>query len=208
MRIEILVFPGVDEQDALGPFEVLRNASSAGADFSTRLVTLEGEPEITGAHGLQFCSQGSLGSSGLPDILVVPGGGWNDRAPQGTWAEAQRGLIPQAIARCYREGSMLASVCTGAMLLANTGILRGRHATTHHGAIEQLREAGANVVEARVVDDGDIITAGGVTSGLDLALWLVERFAGRPIAAKVEKEMEYERRLPLWTRAQAAEARA
>jgi transcriptional regulator GlxA family with amidase domain len=86
------------------------------------------------------------------------------------------------------------------MLVAAAGLLKGRPATTHHGAIDDLRAAGAEIIEARVVDDGDVVSAGGVTSGLDLALWLVERFAGVEIVHKVESEMEFERRGEVWQR--------
>jgi transcriptional regulator GlxA family with amidase domain len=84
------------------------------------------------------------------------------------------------------------------MLVAASGILRGRPAVTHHGAIQDLLAAGAQVVQARVVDSGDIVTAGGVTSGLDLALWLVERFYGSEIAHEIGVEIEYERRGIVW----------
>ena len=203
MRIDILVFSGVDELDALGPLEVFRNAASAGADFRTRLVSLDGKDDIIGSHGLRFGvdaalgADAALGSGERTELLIVPGGGWAARAAQGAWAEANRGAIPQAIAKNYRAGSMVASVCTGAMLLAAAGLLKGRHATTHHSAIEELRASGAEIVPARIVDDGDIVTAGGVTSGIDLGLYLVERFAGESIAEKVAIGLEYERRGPV-----------
>jgi transcriptional regulator GlxA family with amidase domain len=79
------------------------------------------------------------------------------------------------------------------MLLAEAGLTDGRPAVTHGAAIEDPRKSGADVVEARVVDDGDIVTAGGVTSGIDLALWLVERVWSREIAEEVARRMEYER---------------
>ena len=87
------------------------------------------------------------------------------------------------------------------MLLAAAGLLEGRPATTHHTALADLRAAGADVVEARVVDDGDVVTAGGVTSGLDLVLWLVERHFGPALAVAAERELEYERRGTVWRRA-------
>jgi len=77
------------------------------------------------------------------------------------------------------------------MLVAEAGLLRSRAAVTHGGALEELRERGAEVVDARVVDDGEIVTAGGVTSGLDLALHLVERLFGADIKQAVEVELEY-----------------
>jgi transcriptional regulator GlxA family with amidase domain len=98
------------------------------------------------------------------------------------------------IAAAHERGARIASVCTGAMLLAAAGITDGRPATTHHSAIEDLRASGARVVDARVVDDGDVMTAGGVTSGIDLALWIVEQEASAEIADRVAAEIEYERR--------------
>jgi len=198
MRIDIVIFPGFDELDALGPFEVLTSAAKRGADFHVRLVSPSGAGELVAAHGLRVRADSGLREEPRPELIVVPGGGWNDRAAQGARAEAQRGEIPAYLAELYRAGSTVAAVCTGAMLLVAGGLLRGRPAITHHGAIEDLRAAGAEVVPERVVDDGRIITAGGVTSGLDLALWLVERYAGESIANAVAEEMEYERRGTVW----------
>jgi transcriptional regulator GlxA family with amidase domain len=190
LQVAIVVFDGVDELDALGPFEVLRNATAAGADINAHLVSLDGAEEVTGSHGLRFRVDGRLRGE-RPDVLIVPGGGWNDRGARGAWAEAQRGTLPEAIARLHSAGTTIASVCTGAMLVASAGLLAGRRAITHQGALADLEQAGAQVTAARVVDDGDILSAGGVTAGLDLAMWLVERHAGAAIAALVSTEMEY-----------------
>jgi transcriptional regulator GlxA family with amidase domain len=200
MQIEIVLFDGFDELDALAPFEVLQNAASAGADFSVRLVSWAGKSEIVAAHGLRLTVEMATANDPRPDLVIVPGGGWNSRSSQGARAEADRGVIPSRLAELHQAGTIVAAVCTGAMLLASAKLLRGRAATTHHGAIDDLRAAGAEVVSARVVDDGTIITAGGVTSGLDLALWLVERYAGAQTAQAVEREMEYERRGVVWQR--------
>jgi transcriptional regulator GlxA family with amidase domain len=197
MLIEILTFPGFDELDALGPLEILRNAAGAGAAFQVRLVAVDSVQDIRGAHGLRVGVDGMLGSHGRPELIVIPGGGWVSRAEEGARAEAERGTIPAAIANTYRSGTVLASVCTGAMLIAAAGLLDGRRATTHHSAIEELRQSGAEVVDARIVDDGDIITAGGVTSGIDLGLYLVERFASRDLANQCAANLEYERRGPV-----------
>jgi transcriptional regulator GlxA family with amidase domain len=200
VRIEILVFDGFDELDALAPYEVLQNAAALGADFSVALVSWAHQREVTAAHGLRVVVSDRAASATPADLVIVPGGGWGKRSPQGAWAEAQRGEIPARLRELHSSGATLASVCTGAMLLAAAGLLRGRNATTHHVASDELRAAGSALVEARVVDDGDVITAGGVTSGLDLALWLVERFAGPAIARDVERELEYERRGEVWRR--------
>jgi transcriptional regulator GlxA family with amidase domain len=133
-------------------------------------------------------------------VVIVAGGGWNSRAPQGVRVEVASGIIPAALARLHAKGVVVATVCTGAMLAAAAGLTTGRPATTHHGAIADLRASGAEIIEARVVDDGDLISAGGVTSGLDLALWLVERYFGEEIERAVEATMEYERRGPIWRR--------
>ncbi len=167
MKVEIVLFEGFDELDAIVPFEVLRNAALIdGADIEVKLVTLDGAEEVTAAHGLRVRPDGRLGER--PDVLIVPGGGWNNHAPQGAWAEFQRGELPAAIARLHQAGATVAAVCTGGMLVAAGGLTKGRPAVTHHLALEELRDTGAEVVEARIVDDGDLVTAGGVTSGLDL----------------------------------------
>jgi transcriptional regulator GlxA family with amidase domain len=197
LRIAVVVFEGFDELDAIGPLEVLRNAAAGGADLEVALVTLDGAAEVTGSHGLVVRPDGRLEPDGT-DLLVVPGGGWNDRAPRGAWAEAERGELPAAIAAAHRAGAQVATVCTGAMLATAAGLTQGRPAITHHGAAEELRASGAKVVEARVVDDGDLVTAGGVTSGIDLALWLVERQFGAAAAEAVATEIEHPRHGEVW----------
>jgi transcriptional regulator GlxA family with amidase domain len=196
MVIEVLVFDGFDELDALAPWEILSPLADGRDDVDAALVTLDGSRPVTGAHGTTVQPHRAL--SDRVDLLVVPGGGWNDRGAAGAWAEARRGDVPAAIGARHAAGATIASVCTGAMLLAAAGLLDGRPAITHHGAVDDLRAAGARVTQARVVDDGDVVTAGGVTSGLDLALWLVERHFGAPLALEVEREMEYERRGTVW----------
>jgi transcriptional regulator GlxA family with amidase domain len=197
MRVAVIVFDGFDELDAIGPLEVLRNAVKGGADLEVELVALDGVAEVTGSHGLRVRPDGRLDPE-RTDLVVVPGGGWNDRAPQGARAEAERGELPAAIAAAARAGAVVATVCTGAMLATAAGLTKGRPAVTHHGALDDLRAAGAEVVDARVVDDGDLVTAGGVTSGIDLALWLVERQFGAELAGAVAAEMEYPRQGEVW----------
>jgi transcriptional regulator GlxA family with amidase domain len=198
MRIAVVVFDGFDELDAIGPLEVLRNAATMGdADLSVELVALDGAAEVTGSHGLVVRPDARLDPAGT-DLLVIPGGGWNDRGAQGAWAEAERGELPAAIAAAHKAGAVVATVCTGAMLASAAGLTRGRPAVTHHDAIEDLRTAGAEVIEARVVDDGNLVTAGGVTSGIDMALWLVERHFGAELATAVAAEIEHPRHGEVW----------
>ena len=186
MNAEILLFDGFDELDVFGPFEGLADS------FETALVTLEGAREVVSAHGIVLRSQRAL--SERPEVLLLPGGGWLDRAPEGAWAQAERGEIPAAIAARHAAGSTIASVCTGALLLARAGILDGRRATTNPQALDELRASGAvEVVEARVVDDGDVVTAGAPACGLDLAIHLLERFGGPGRAEAAARELQYER---------------
>ena len=190
MDIAIVCFDGFDELDAIGPYEVFENAARAGADCETSLRTIDETALVEASHGLRIEPDGRVADAD-PDLLLVPGGGWNDREKPGAWQEAEDGAIPDAIAELSDAGSTIAGVCTGGMLLARAGILDGRPAVTHASALDDLADAGANVQDARVVDDGDVLTAGGVTSGLDLAFHIVDREFGAEIAQAVETEMEY-----------------
>jgi transcriptional regulator GlxA family with amidase domain len=196
MRCEVLLYDGFDELDALAPWEVLSDIARARDEVEAALVTLDGGGPVRASHGALITPHRAL--SDEVDLLVVPGGGWNDRSRTGAWSEVERGVLPQAIRARHEAGATVASVCTGAMLLASAGLLTNRPAITHHVAVDDLKAAGAKVVHARVVDDGDIVTAGGVTSGLDLTLHLVERFFGAPLALAAERELEYERRGTVW----------
>jgi transcriptional regulator GlxA family with amidase domain len=196
----ILLFDGFDELDALAPYEVLRRAEEAGASFSVSLVSREGAREVTAFYGARVQAEAALTLEARPDLLIVPGGGWNHRGAHGVRVEVERGEAPRLIAQLHAAGTIVAGVCTGAMLLAAAGLAKERPATTHSLAREELRTMGAEVYDARVVDDGDVITSAGVTSGLDLALWLVERFAGSALAHAVERRLEYERRGVVWRR--------
>jgi transcriptional regulator GlxA family with amidase domain len=187
MRIDIILFEGFDELDAVAPYEVLRTAAEFGAPIEAQLVGAHGGATITASHGMRIVVE--RGPSESADMLLVPGGGYFQGA--GIRGEIERGELPRVLTAAHARGAIVGSVCTGAMLLAATGILAGRRATTHHLAIDDLRAAGVEVVEARFVDDGEIVSAGGVTSGLDLALHLVERFADAGIAERVAAEIEY-----------------
>lgn len=182
VKIDIIAFDGMDELDAVGPLEVLRRA-----EFDVKLVGYESAVKC--AHGL------TVGVDGKPradaELVIFPGGGWTSRAAKGVRAEVDSKRWIPLIEESKARGSILASVCTGAMILAAAGELKGRRATTHHGAWADLEAAGATLVRERVVDDGDVVTAGGVTSGIDLGLWLVERFGSRDLSQRVAAQLEY-----------------
>lgn len=191
-EIQIVLFDGFDELDAIGPYEVFDTAARQGAPLTVELVTLAETERVYANHGLCVEPDGTLGK---PDLLLVPGGGWNDDQG-GAREQVARGDLSEAIAELHEAGTSVASVCTGGMILANAGVLDGRPATTHASAIEELREsfASVDVRDERVVDDGSVLTCGGVTSGLDLSLHLVEQLADEETADWVATEIEYDRR--------------
>ena len=114
MHAEILLFDGFDELDAFGPWEVLAGTAQVREDVETRFVTLEGAREVRADHGAVVRAHGAL--SERPDLLVIPGGGWFDRTPEGAWAQAQRGAIPRRSPTATPPATTIASVCTGALL--------------------------------------------------------------------------------------------
>jgi len=195
MQAEILIYDRFEELDAIGPYDVLHRAG-----FDVAYVTAEPAARIEASRGTIVVPHRRL--SERVELLIVPGGPYTSRASRGTWAQVQRGVLPPAIAARHARGATVASVCTGAFLLAAGGLLDGRPATTHHDDFDDLEgKAGSVVRDARVVDDDDIITSGGVTAGLDMALWLIEKHVGRDVADRVAAGMEYRRddrvRLPL-----------
>ncbi|HVL96704.1 MAG TPA: DJ-1/PfpI family protein [Solirubrobacteraceae bacterium] len=197
MRIEIPLFDGFDEVDAIAPFEVLGNAAFV-RDVEVELVGAHGPGEVVAAHGMRVLT--SSGLTGSADLVLVPGGGWRELAgsPRAVRREYDDGRLPARLRELHAAGATIASVCTGAMLLARAGITDGRPATTARPVLDDLAATGALVDrEARVVDDGDLLTCGGVTSGLDLALHLVEREWGPELAHGIATLMEHERRGPV-----------
>jgi transcriptional regulator GlxA family with amidase domain len=180
--IDVLLFDGCEALDALGPYEVL-----AYGCLDVRMVARGGPRLVRTSQGLEL-----MGGTPRPhaEWLVVPGGGWELRDDNAD-AEASSGAVGSFAREHNERGGQLATVCTGAMWLAGTGLLSGRPATTHHEYWDALAAAGADVRRGeRVVDDGDLVTAGGVTSGLFLGLHLVERLVGIDARRRVEAEIE------------------
>ncbi|WP_020667617.1 DJ-1/PfpI family protein [Amycolatopsis nigrescens] len=190
LRVHTVLFDEVEEQDFAGPVEVF---GIIGAEQS--FVTADGPRTVTTASGIELVVR-TPWSPRSADIIVVPGAGYGPGS--GIDEQIRRGVLPKALAAARRPGLVLSSVCTGTMLLSAAGLTAGRPCTTHHVAKEDLRAQGGKVVSGRVVDDGDLVTSGGVTSGIDLGVWLVERFHGAEAALSVETVLEYERRGTVW----------
>jgi transcriptional regulator GlxA family with amidase domain len=190
MDVAIPVFEGFDELDAVAPYEAFQLAGARGCEIEARLVTLEPTPAVEARSGLTIVPDGTLDEQ-TPDLVVVPGGGWNDGG--GVRREYERGALSGAVADCHASGARVASVCTGAFILERAGLLEGRPATTHHTAVDDLSATGAEVRETRFVDDGDVATAGGITAGIDLALHVVATEFDADTADAVARDLAYER---------------
>ncbi|MFJ8820892.1 DJ-1/PfpI family protein [Streptomyces sp. NPDC102467] len=213
MHVQIVLFDGFDPLDAVAPFEVLHAGGAAsGGAVEVELVSAEGPRDVvSGTGGLTLRATAALDPS-RAGIVVVPGAsgpvGDPGAAPDEDAAEA---TIPVLLGRTLITGLpallgaamenpelTVACVCGGSLVLALAGLLDGRHVTTHHLGLDLLDATGAHAVRARVVDDGDLVTGAGVTSGLDLALYLLEREVGPQVAHAVEELFAYERRGTVW----------
>ena len=186
-RTQVLVFDGFDDLDAVGPLEVL-----VAAGFPASAVRPAAHAEgVLSAHGLGLRVDGELSEDA--ELVIVPGGGWLD---QGSGArDLVETPLPARLAALHAQGVVMAGVCTGVMLLGVAGITQGRRAVTNHHALEQLLGFGADVQrDARVVDDGDLITCGGPSAGLDLAIHLVTRYLGEDAGRAAADRIEYEPR--------------
>jgi transcriptional regulator GlxA family with amidase domain len=184
----------VEELDSIAPFDVLPLASDMGGDIRTTLVSTNKPTMVTASKGLRIDVPRGWSPQDA-DVLIVPGGGPHDLPGSGM----HRLLADKAFIRRLADvEAIMVGVCTGVMALSAAGFTRGSPATTHSSSKAALAAQGAQVVNARVVDDGDLVTCGGITSGLDAAVWLVERFLGAQFANQVETVLEYERRGTVW----------
>ncbi|SME43783.1 Isonitrile hydratase [Bacillus mobilis] len=198
MKIQIVLFDGFGELVSFAPFEVLKRAIEEGAPFTVEFVAGEPQKEVITSFGVTITLHDFLRMDNRPDLLIVPGGGWNHKAKNGARKQAELGTLTKIIREMHNEGTIVAGVCTGGMLLAASGIENNKKATMHHLAQSEMSQYGAELLPYRIVDQGNVITARGVTSGVDLGLWITERFASPKIAAAVEYRMEYERRGVVW----------
>lgn len=183
--VAILVFEGVELLDFTGPYEAFH---AAGGFFRVSTVSRDGAMLSSNA-GLTFKPSHSFENCPSPDIVVIPGGN------VGTAIGDSAAMA--FLRRALHTSEVVMSVCNGAHILAELGALDGLTVTTHHGAIENLRQRApkATVVDdRRWVDNGKIITAAGVSSGIDATLHLIARLHGDAAARDVEQYIEFERR--------------
>jgi transcriptional regulator GlxA family with amidase domain len=208
VHAQIVLYDGFDPLDVIAPFEVLAAGSSMVAgDLAVTLVAAEGPcGVVSGTRGLGLTATAALDPS-EGGCVIVPGASGSiagdpddgvDTIPVLLARAAQSELTPLLRKAFANPDVTLAAVCGGSVVMAMSGLIEGRYAATHHLGLELLEAAGVHPVAARVVDDGDLITAGGVTSGLDLGLYLLDRVYGPRIAHAVEELFEYERRGTVW----------
>lgn len=221
MHAQIVLFDGFDPLDVVAPYEVLYAGGTAtGGALSVELVSAEGpRAVVSGTGGLALQAAATL-DPGRAGLVLVPGASGRvgdpgevpgQEAGDGAGAWRPDELIPVLLGRTLGTGLpallktamdspdvTVSAVCGGTLVLAMAGLLEGRHATTHHLGMDLLDATGAGAVNARVVDDGDLVTGAGVSSGLDLSLYLLEREIGPQVARAVEELFAYERRGIVW----------
>ena len=189
-KIGILLFPGVEELDFVGPFEVLSYVNKLAPASTQVLLVAEETTELRAFNGLRILPDVTLTACPDLDILVVPGG-------KGRLAAMKNANLRQFIQAQANQARFITSVCTGAFLLAEAGLLTGRQATTYHECLDELSRYGVEVLTAIVVDAGRIITAGGVSSGLELGFYLLQKMFGPDMAREVARKIEYSPEIPL-----------
>ena len=185
MEIAILLFDGTTHLDSVGPYEVLHNLPEADVKFVAKKTGVY--RDRCGMLGLH--AEFTLNDVTAPDLLVVPGGGGADGA-------AEDPEITDWVAEVHKATTWTTSVCTGALILGGAGVLNGLKATTHWRAMETLQSYGAEPTRERVVQQGKVITAAGVSSGIDMALTLTAEIAGEEVAKAVQLGIEYEPQPP------------
>ncbi|MER7588900.1 DJ-1/PfpI family protein [Micromonospora sp. NPDC127501] len=208
LHAQFVLFDGFDPLDVIAPFEVLTAGSQLlGGTLAVELVCA-GDPRVVRSGNPQIALTATARlDPDAPGYVVVPGA----VGPVEGTEDAGDDTIPVLLGRFASSDAMpllrraldnpditVAAFCGGSLALAMAGLLDGRTATTHGLGIDLLKATGVNAIRARVVDDGDLISGGGVTSGLDVALYLLERDFDPQTAHAVEQLFEYERRGTTW----------
>jgi transcriptional regulator GlxA family with amidase domain len=181
MRIAILIFDKLTALDAVGPYEVLSRLPGAELSF----VAKEAGPKRTDTGALALTADLSLDELTDPEIVLVPGG-------EGNRPLMRDDDVLEWLRRAHDGSTWTTSVCTGSLVLGAAGILEGKRATSHWAYRDRLGEFGAEPVADRVVTDGKVITAAGVSAGIDMALHLAREVAGEEVAQAIQLGIEYD----------------
>jgi len=186
MHVTLVLFPQLTPLDAVGPYEALIRMPQSVVE----LAAMQPGSMTTSRGPLLLNADRSLASIASTDVLLVPGG-------PGTRALERDEALLAELRRLAAGARVVASVCTGALLLGAAGLLRGRRATTHWAFVDRLAEFGATPVhDQRVVQDGEVWTAAGVSAGIDLALGLIAALFDEELAKCVQLGMEYDPQPP------------
>jgi transcriptional regulator GlxA family with amidase domain len=194
MRIAIALFEDAEELDWAGPWEVLAAWAHQWPDDGVEVLTVAETLEpIRCAKGLRVLADRTWAQLGPVDVVVYPGG-------IGTRSQLGSEDIRARVRALAGAGTLMTSVCTGSLVYADAGLLDGRPATTHWGSLELLATLGEGIEvrpDARYVDDGQIVTAAGVSAGIDMALHLVARLHSPQRAADVRRAIQYDPQPPV-----------
>lgn len=185
MNIEIafIIYNGMTALDFIGAYDPLTRLQTMGFMPGLRWQICALAEKVVDHTGLQFVPTQVGGPLGEYDLMLVPGGlGSRDLLGDAEFITWLRSASP-----C----KLKTSVCTGALLLGAAGFLEGKRATTHPRAFDELRRFCSLVAEERIVDEGEVITAGGVTASIDLGLYLCKKLAGREVESQIRKQMDY-----------------
>ena len=187
--VALLVFDDVEVLDFAGPFEVFSVTSEINGvrPFAVQVVAERLAP-IRARNGLSVNPDAAIADVTTADILIVPGG-------QGTRREIHNSAMVEWIASIATNAELVLSVCTGSFLLAKAGLLAGLTATTHHHTFDVLRELAPDttvVEDRRFVDNGKVVTSGGISAGIDMSLHIVARLLGEETAVRTARHMEYD----------------
>jgi transcriptional regulator GlxA family with amidase domain len=188
MKIAIVLYDRFTALDAIGPYEVLSRLPGASVAF----VAAEPGPVTTDNGMLTILAKHSLEQVRDPEIVLVPGG-------PGEVVPRAGGAVLDWLKQVDRTSTWTTSVCTGSLILAAAGLLDGKRATSHWLALDELQRLGARVGEGpseRVVFDGKLVTAAGVSAGIDMALTLAARIAGDTVAQAIQLGIEYDPQPP------------
>jgi len=185
-QIAVLLYPGFTALDFIGPYEVLRNLP----DTEVRFVWHEPGPVAADSGVLVVGATHSFGETPSPDVVIVPGG-------MSTFEHAQDQTVLDWVRRVHETAAWTASVCSGSLILAAAGVLRAKSATSHWMTVPMLRTFGVIPVSTeRIVHEGRIVTAAGVSAGIDLGLWLAARIGGESRARAIQLAIEYDPQPP------------
>jgi len=185
MKIAILIFDKLTALDAIGPYEVLRSVPG----WEVKFVGPEKGPVRTDSGALGISADFGLDEVSEADIVLVPGG-------EGNRPLMEDEAVLSWLRRIDEGTKWTTSVCTGSLVLGAAGLLDGKRATSHWAFLEQLRTLGADPVGGRYVQDGKVVTAAGVSAGIDMALYLVGQEVGPEVAQAIQLGIEYDPQPP------------